>query len=200
MSNLDRTNFINIFTRKCFLFAVFRIRIRFSADPDLTFLIQYWSRSGSLWIRIQILVRLCRHKVGFWHEKYSLCTLGNVMEHTFVGTKAIWKAGNQVNFLISVNFLVPRSGSAFPIRIRESKINEDPDPKHCVKARIVWHDVFYAFVLSLVRYQLEHSVQENLFPAVLRIRNILVRIRGSVRLTNGSGSCHFRQWPSRWQW
>ncbi len=27
---------------------------------------------------------------------------------------------------------------------------------------------------------------------VLRIRNILVRIRGSVPLTNGPGSCYFR--------
>ncbi len=39
---------------------------------------------------------------------------------------------------------------------------------------------------------------------VLRIRDILVRIRirGSVPLTNGSGSgsCCFRQWPSRWRW
>jgi hypothetical protein len=38
---------------------------------------------------------------------------------------------------------------------------------------------------------------------VLRIRFILVRIRicGSVprSRTNGSGSCYFREWPSRWQ-
>ncbi len=44
-----------------------------------------------------------------------------------------------------------------------------------------------------------------LTKTVLRIRDILVRIRirGSVPLTNesgsGSGSCYFRQWPSRWQ-
>ncbi len=45
------------------------------------------------------------------------------------------------------------------------------------------------------------------FVLVLRIRDFLVRIqiRGSVPLTNGfgswsfSGSCYFRQWPSRWQ-
>ncbi len=37
------------------------------------------------------------------------------------------------------------------------------------------------------------------YKAVLRIRDILVRIRirGSVPLTNGSS--YFRQWPSRWQ-
>jgi hypothetical protein len=36
---------------------------------------------------------------------------------------------------------------------------------------------------------------------VLRIRDILVRIRirGSVPLTNGSGSCYFREWTSRRQ-
>jgi hypothetical protein len=38
---------------------------------------------------------------------------------------------------------------------------------------------------------------------VLRIHEILVRIRirGSIPLTNGSvsGSCYFRQWPSRRQ-
>ncbi len=40
---------------------------------------------------------------------------------------------------------------------------------------------------------------------VLQIHDILVRtrirIRGSVHLTNGSGSgsCYFRKWPSRWQ-
>ncbi len=34
----------------------------------------------------------------------------------------------------------------------------------------------------------------------MRIRDILVRIRGSVPLsTNGSGSCYFSQWPSKWQ-
>jgi hypothetical protein len=39
-----------------------------------------------------------------------------------------------------------------------------------------------------------------LLEPVLRIRDILVRIliRGSVPLTNGSGSCNFRQRPSRW--
>jgi len=36
---------------------------------------------------------------------------------------------------------------------------------------------------------------------MLRIRDILVRIqtRGSVPLTNGFGSCYYRQWPSRRQ-
>ncbi len=36
---------------------------------------------------------------------------------------------------------------------------------------------------------------------VLRIPDIMVRIRirGSVPLTNRSGSCYFRQWSSRWQ-
>ncbi len=37
---------------------------------------------------------------------------------------------------------------------------------------------------------------------VLGIRDMLVRIRilcGSIPLTKGSGSCYFRQWPSRWQ-
>jgi hypothetical protein len=34
---------------------------------------------------------------------------------------------------------------------------------------------------------------------VLRTRDILVRIRGSVPLTNGSGSCYFRHCPSRRQ-
>ncbi len=39
--------------------------------------------------------------------------------------------------------------------------------------------------------------------AVLQIHDILgwirIRIRGSMPLTNGSGSCYFRHWPSRWQ-
>jgi hypothetical protein len=35
--------------------------------------------------------------------------------------------------------------------------------------------------------------------SVLRIHDILVRIRISVHMANGSGSCYFRQWPSRWQ-
>ncbi len=37
--------------------------------------------------------------------------------------------------------------------------------------------------------------------AVLRIHEILeqIRIRGSITLTNGTGSCYFRQWPSRSQ-
>ena len=39
--------------------------------------------------------------------------------------------------------------------------------------------------------------------AVFRIHDILVwiriRIRGSMPLTNGSGSCYFRHWPSRCQ-
>ncbi len=35
--------------------------------------------------------------------------------------------------------------------------------------------------------------------AVLRIRDILVRIRGSVPLTHGSGSCYIRHWPLRRQ-
>ncbi len=37
--------------------------------------------------------------------------------------------------------------------------------------------------------------------SVLWIHEILVRIRirGSIPLTNGSGSCSFRQWPSRYQ-
>ncbi len=38
---------------------------------------------------------------------------------------------------------------------------------------------------------------------VLRIHDILgwirIRIRGSMPLTNGSGSCYFRHWPSRCQ-
>ncbi len=39
------------------------------------------------------------------------------------------------------------------------------------------------------------------FKAVLRIHDILgwIRIRGSMPLTNGSGSCYFRHWPSRCQ-
>jgi hypothetical protein len=47
--------------------------------------------------------------------------------------KPFWKEENQ---LILVNFHTPESrsalGSAFPIRIRiqDSKINADPDPKH----------------------------------------------------------------------
>ncbi len=48
----------------------------------------------------------------------------------------------------------------------------------------------------------------TLYPmskAVLRIHDILVwiririQIRGSMPLTNGSGSCYFRHWPSRCQ-
>jgi hypothetical protein len=37
--------------------------------------------------------------------------------------------------------------------------------------------------------------------SVLRIHDILgwIRIRGSMPLTNGSGSCYFRHWPSRCQ-
>jgi hypothetical protein len=65
--------------------------------------------------------------------------VGNVMEHAFVGTKAILKTGNQVNLLILVNFLFPGSESAFLIRIRiqENKKNADPDLQHRFKARIV---------------------------------------------------------------
>ncbi len=39
----------------------------------------------------------------------------------------------------------------------------------------------------------------SLFLPVLRIHDILVwiRIRGSMPLTNGSGSCYFCQWPSK---
>ncbi len=38
-----------------------------------------------------------------------------------------------------------------------------------------------------------------MYSPVLRIHDILVRIRirGSMPLTNGSGSCYFRLWPSR---
>ncbi len=75
------------------------------------------------------------------------------MEHTFAGTKAIWKAGNKVNLLILVNILVPRSGSgsAFPIRIRiqESKQmririwNTASKPESCDLRS------FFAFIFSL---------------------------------------------------
>ncbi len=41
----------------------------------------------------------------------------------------------------------------------------------------------------------------RMFVAVFRIHDILewIRIRGSMPLTNGSGSCFFRHWPSRCQ-
>ncbi len=43
--------------------------------------------------------------------------------------------------------------------------------------------------------------QKAWFPSVFRIHDILVwiRIRGYMPLTNGSGSCYFRHWPSRCQ-
>jgi hypothetical protein len=49
------------------------------------------------------------------------------------------------------------------------------------------------------------SLAEGVFPAVLRIHDILVwiririRIRRSMPLTNGSGSFYFHHWPSRCQ-
>jgi hypothetical protein len=45
------------------------------------------------------------------------------------------------------------------------------------------------------------SSQVHAPKPVLRIPDIMVRIRirGSVPLTNRSGSCYFRQWPSRWR-
>ncbi len=46
-----------------------------------------------------------------------------------------------------------------------------------------------------------HLSEAPPISAVFRIHNILVwiRIRGSMPLTNGSGSCYFRHWPSRCQ-
>jgi hypothetical protein len=46
-----------------------------------------------------------------------------------------------------------------------------------------------------------NCVPGMLLNAVLRIHDILVwiRIRGSMPLTNGSGSCYFHHWPSRRQ-
>ncbi len=43
------------------------------------------------------------------------------------------------------------------------------------------------------------SIRLPLMPTVLRIHELLVRIRirGSIPFTNGSGSGYFRQWPSR---
>ncbi len=45
-----------------------------------------------------------------------------------------------------------------------------------------------------------HKIKQPI-EAVLRIHDILrwIRIRGSMPLTNWSGSCYFRQWPSRCQ-
>ncbi len=47
---------------------------------------------------------------------------------TYEGKKLFLKAGNQVHLSIVVNFHAPRSGSAFPVRIRiqDSQINADP--------------------------------------------------------------------------
>ncbi len=74
--------------------------------------------------------------------------------------------------------------------------------------RLCWH---FLLVLPCWCY---HSVPyifwaSETFKGVLRIRGIFVRmriqirIRGSVPLTNdsgsGFGSCYFRQWNSRWQ-
>ncbi len=72
------------------------------------------------------------------------------------------------------------------------------------------------YLVMLAQYHLKHQQEgeENLLtiqvsnyaarppvPAVFRIHDILVwiRIRGSMPLTNGSGSCYFRHWPSRYQ-
>ncbi len=45
------------------------------------------------------------------------------------------------------------------------------------------------------------SMDKVPYLPVLRIHDIFVwiRIRGSMRLTNGSGSCYFRHWPARCQ-
>jgi hypothetical protein len=50
-------------------------------------------------------------------------------------------------------------------------------------------------------YDRQRRLCTGLSKAVLRIRDMFVRIRirGSVPLTNGSGSCYFRHWPRRRQ-
>ncbi len=52
-------------------------------------------------------------------------------------------------------------------------------------------------LLGQCREQIAYSMKEP----VLQIHDILgwIRIRGSMPLTNGSGSCDFRHWPSRCQ-
>ncbi len=83
----------------------------------------------------------------------------------------------------------------YPSRIPDPGVKKAPDPgpgsatlnerqRYCGHLRKKEND-YYNIRLSVV----------------LRIRGILVRIRirGSVSLTNGSGSSSFRQWPSRRQ-
>jgi hypothetical protein len=120
-------------------------------------------------------------------------------------------------YLSASKFLIPRCTASFMkcllFRIRLTGLmNPDPVPtadqeqkgRNGPKKGKRWN-----FIIRRARYSLRRvetcpgdlkSINQKL-KAALRIRDILVRIRirGSVPLTNGSGSCHFRYWPSRRQ-
>ncbi len=52
---------------------------------------------------------------------------------------------------------------------------------------------------KLIVYPVLTHCPGRIFFSVLRIHEILIRIRGFIPLTDGSGSgsCYYRQWPSR---
>ncbi len=92
---------------------------------------------------------------------------------------------------------------AMMIRWLEQRQNRVECRLRCKQKRLVTNN----FGLSASHFQKAGSKLENnkSFTAVFRIHDILVwiRIRGSMPLTNGSGSecgsCCFRHWPSRRQ-
>ncbi len=66
----------------------------------------------------------------------------------------------------------PVSDSRSRIQILDPGVQKAPDPQHCRHPVLRIHDI-----LGWIR----------------------IRIRGSMSLTNGSGSCYFRHWPLRCQ-
>jgi hypothetical protein len=85
------------------------------------------NQCGFIRIQIQVLVTLCHHKKLDFDLKNIGTVTGMSEKNTSVDTKAIFK-GRKWVLLIWVNFLAPRSGFAFPLRIRiqEIQINADP--------------------------------------------------------------------------
>ncbi len=73
-----------------------------------------------------------------------------------------------------------------------------------LNSRVRWRWVRAAAIFAQISHPRSYPYSGRFlswvyFLPVLRIHDILVwvRIRGSMLLTNGSGSCYFHQWPSR---
>ncbi len=84
-------------------------------------------------IQYRYFMQLLSHQTYLHTQRYKASLQG-------------WKSGL---LLILVNFLAPGSGSVFAtrIRIQESQINADPDPKHCAGVYITLQ---YRTVLQFV--------------------------------------------------